>query len=34
MLKALPESVFSVDGEWTTVRKKINRSAKIWGEKI
>ncbi|SHI13878.1 DUF169 domain-containing protein [Desulfofustis glycolicus] len=32
MLKALPESVFSVDGAWKTVRKKINRSAKKWGE--
>ncbi|BCA78475.1 DUF169 domain-containing protein [Desulfuromonas sp. AOP6] len=32
MLKALPESVFCVDGEWKTVRKKINRSAKTWGE--
>lgn len=32
MLKALPESVFSVDGAWTTVRKKINHSAKTWGE--
>lgn len=34
MLKALPESVFSVDGAWTTVRKKINHSAKTWGEGI
>lgn len=34
MLKALPESVFSVDGAWTTVRKKINHSAKTWGESI
>jgi len=34
MLKALPESIFSVDGEWTTVRKKVNRSAKTWGETI
>lgn len=34
MLKTLPESIFSVDGEWTTVRKKINRSSKIWGEKL
>lgn len=34
MLKALPDSVFNVDGAWTTVRKKINHSAKIWGEGI
>jgi len=32
MLNALPESIFSVDGAWTTVSKKINRSAKTWGE--
>ena len=32
MLKALPESIFNVDGEWTTVRKKVTRSAKAWGE--
>lgn len=32
MLKTLPESLFSVDGAWTTVRKKINHSAKTWGE--
>lgn len=32
MLKALPESMFNVGGEWTRVRKKISRSAKAWGE--
>ncbi len=32
MLKALPESMFNVDGEWTAVRKKVSRSAKAWGE--
>ena len=32
MLKTLPESVFSVEGEWKTVRKKVNLSAKTWGE--
>lgn len=34
MLKALPESIFSVDGPWRTVRKKVNRSAKAWGESV
>ncbi|BBO74222.1 hypothetical protein DSCW_16390 [Desulfosarcina widdelii] len=33
MLKALPESMFNVDGEWTSVRKKVDRSAAAWGEK-
>lgn len=33
MLKALPESIFSVDGAWPVVRKKVERSAKAWGEK-
>ncbi len=32
MLAALPESMFNVDGDWATVRKKVNRSAKAWGE--
>lgn len=33
MLKALPESMFNVGNAWKVVRKKVNRSAKIWGEK-
>lgn len=32
LLQTLPESIFSVDGAWPTVRKKVNRSAKTWGE--
>jgi hypothetical protein len=32
MLKALPESMFNVGGDWTQVRKKIILSAKAWGE--
>lgn len=32
MLASLPESMFNVDGEWSTVRKKITRSAKAWGD--
>lgn len=32
MLKALPESMFNFEGAWPTVRKKIQRSAKTWGE--
>ena len=32
MLKALPESMFNVEGEWPSVRKKVNRSKKAWGE--
>ena len=32
MLDALPDSLFNVDGAWPTVRKKIKRSAKTWGE--
>ena len=32
MLAALPESMFNVDGDWPTVRKKVDRSAKAWGE--
>lgn len=34
MLKTLPDSIFNVDGEWKTVRKKVKRSAKTWGEEI
>ncbi len=33
MLKALPESMFNVSKDWPNVRKKIDRSAKAWGEK-
>jgi len=33
MLKALPESIFSVEGAWQTVSKKVNLSARKWGEK-
>lgn len=32
MLQAVSESIFNVDGEWATVRKKVNRSARTWGE--
>ena len=32
MLAALPESMFNLDGAWPTVRKKVDRSAKTWGE--
>lgn len=32
MLQALPESMFKFDGAWPTVRKKVNLSAKTWGE--
>ena len=32
MLAALPESMFNVDGDWATVRKKVTRSATAWGE--
>lgn len=32
MLRALPESMFNVDGAWTSVRKKTRLSAKAWGE--
>ena len=32
MLKAMPESIFGVDGAWPIVRKKVNKSAKVWGE--
>lgn len=33
VLKALPESMFNVGNEWKVVRKKVDRSAKTWGEK-
>ena len=33
MLAALPESMFNTDGAWQNVRKKIDRSARTWGEK-
>jgi uncharacterized protein (DUF169 family) len=32
MLKALPKSMFNVGTNWEVVRKKVNRSAKAWGE--
>ena len=32
MLAALPESMFNVEGDWASVRKKVSRSAKAWGE--
>jgi uncharacterized protein (DUF169 family) len=32
MLQALPESLFAVAGAWATVRRKVQRSAKTWGE--
>lgn len=32
MLKALPESMFNVDGAWQEVRTKVSRSAAVWGE--
>ncbi len=32
MLAALPESMFNIEGDWPTVRKKVDRSAKAWGE--
>ena len=33
MLGALPQSIFNVNGDWPIVRKKVNKSAKVWGEK-
>lgn len=33
MLKALPESMFNVGKNWAIVSKKVNRSAKAWGER-
>jgi uncharacterized protein (DUF169 family) len=33
MLKALPESMFNVGKDWAVIRKKIDRSAKAWGER-
>lgn len=32
MLEALPESMFNVGKNWEIVRKKVDRSAKAWGE--
>jgi len=32
MLAALPESMFTHDTDWKNVRKKVERSAKAWGE--
>lgn len=32
MLAALPQSMFSHDTDWKSVRKKVERSAKAWGE--
>lgn len=33
MLKALPESMFNGGKDWSNVRKKVERSAKTWGER-
>lgn len=32
MLAALPDSMFSHETDWKSVRKKVERSAKAWGE--
>ncbi|QJB57516.1 DUF169 domain-containing protein [Pseudodesulfovibrio sp. zrk46] len=32
MLAALPESMFTHETDWKSVRKKVQRSAKAWGE--
>ncbi|WP_027178473.1 DUF169 domain-containing protein [Maridesulfovibrio bastinii] len=32
MLAALPESMFNYETDWQSVRKKVERSAKAWGE--
>lgn len=32
MLAALPESMFTHETDWSNVRKKVERSAKTWGE--
>ncbi len=32
MLGALPESMFNHETDWKSVRKKVERSAKAWGE--
>lgn len=32
MLAALPESMFTHETDWKNVRKKVDRSAKAWGE--
>lgn len=33
MLDALPESMFNCGKTWGNVRKKVDRSAKVWGER-
>jgi hypothetical protein len=33
MLDALPESMFNGGKDWMNVRKKVERSAKAWGER-
>ncbi|HCY87341.1 MAG TPA: hypothetical protein DHV36_19565 [Desulfobacteraceae bacterium] len=33
MLEALPESMFNVGDTWPVVRKKVDRSARTWGER-
>lgn len=32
MLAALPDSMFAHETDWKSVRKKVDRSAKAWGE--
>jgi len=32
MLASLPESMFTHETDWSSVRKKVDRSAKAWGE--
>lgn len=34
MLAALPESMFTHDTDWKNVRKKVERSAKTWGDDV
>lgn len=34
MLAALPDSMFNVNGAWTKVCKKVDRSATAWGEEV
>lgn len=33
MFDALPDSMFNGGKDWTNVRKKVERSAKAWGER-
>ena len=33
MLDALPESMFNCGKAWENMRKKVDRSAKVWGER-